>query len=128
MDTMWPGQVIACLPRERTLFDYFQGHHALGILTELAEHDAPQVGALRAGPVSLLLRKPAMKRALALCEAGALQADVLRTYGLEDALRFLLGGERWGDQVNGRWSQTSRRGMNLSCDRCRPCQVCCSAL
>lgn len=65
MDTTLLDEVIACLPRERTLFDYFQGHYALDILAELAEREAQQ-------PVQFALAKASRKAgACALRDLGA---------------------------------------------------------
>lgn len=111
MDKKLTEEVIACLPNGRTVFHYFKDRFALMLLRQLIGSGA-RVADLKSGRYGALLARPPVKRALAGCGRGWLDAQALDLVWGTDARAFLLTLGQWGGSRS-RWQQTSRRGWNL---------------
>ena len=106
-------EVIACLPEERTLFSYFRNRYAFLLLAR-ALRETPGLRSLRHSPFSQLLEKPAVKEALALVDAGQLNAScAANCWPVDGVLDFVLTVAHWGCPKDRWYSQTSRKGYNL---------------
>ena len=105
-------EVIACLPKGRTLFRYTKDDYAFRLLRRAAESDA-HLEALRAGPFGKLLQKPAVKDAMA---KGSSAQWFGPQFGAcrEGQQTYRLSLDEWGDDDDDwDWRQTTRRGKSL---------------
>jgi len=105
-------EVIACLPRGKTHYRYFQGAYAPRLLSMLlpqymALHEIKQTRFKR-----FLDQKP-VKRIVSSCGDGVLPRDLLESAWIEPSQPFLLTLSRWGGVGERDWYQTSRGGENL---------------
>lgn len=107
-------EIIAALPRGRTLYHYFPDRYALWLLARVAGEGA-RVAELKRGPHARLLSRPAARAVVAARPDGVVAGDdFLAAWPAQwQTYRLTLG--RWGSD-SGRdaaWNQTSRRGWNL---------------
>ena len=107
-------EILACLPKGRTLFYYYKDAYAPLLLSQMVGTEVP-VRALKRSRYARLLTRPIVKELLAQAGNGVLGADPLRAIwpGRTEAYRLTLG--TWG-QAGGKWDswyQTSRCGLNL---------------
>ncbi len=112
MDIANAQEIIACLPAERTRFNYFKDRYALQLLG-YASGDGARIDQLRAGPYARLLNKPLVRQLLAECGDGRVSAESTRYVWQEPHLPFLLTLGLWGNARGYRFRQTSRPGFNL---------------
>jgi hypothetical protein len=107
-------EIVACLPKGRTLFYYFKDRYALELLQRLVGDGMPvrEVKASRLGP--LTLRTP-VREALSRCGSGVLTSDQLLCQWPNRPTPYRLTLGRWpfGRQNDRYYHQTSRRGVNL---------------
>ncbi len=104
-------EVIRCLPRGKTRFDYFKDRYALLLLSRVLTCKT-HISRLRQTRFGRLLEKPVVKRLLAASGDGTLRPEQVRNAWQEPSQPFLLTLSIWGgDELN--WQQTSRRGYNL---------------
>lgn len=111
MDKSVLSEVMACLPRGRTLFHYFKDRYALMLLAEHAGCGIP-VACLKKSAASRLLSKPVVKDVLASCGKTIVDETVLNSYWPDDVETFLLTLDEWGGGESS-WQQTTRDGLNL---------------
>lgn len=107
-------EIIAALPRGRTIYHYFPDRYALWLLARAAGEGMP-VAELKRGPYGRLLNRPAAKAVIAgradgVVSAGHFQAAWPRRW---QSYRLTLG--RWGSDPRraAAYYQTSRPGWNL---------------
>jgi hypothetical protein len=104
-------EVIACLPRGKTRFDYFKDRYALLLLSYVVGK-AANIGSLRRSRYGRLLGKPAVKRLLATSGNGLIYPEQINGVWEEPSLNFLLTLSTWKGRDQP-WNQTSRPGDNL---------------
>lgn len=104
-------EVIACLPRGKTRFDYFKDRYALLLLSYVVGK-AANIGGLRRSRFGRLLGKPAVKRLLATSGDGLIYPEQINSAWEEPSLNFLLTLSTWKGRYQP-WNQTSRPGDNL---------------
>ncbi|MEM8878085.1 MAG: hypothetical protein AAGD23_09470 [Pseudomonadota bacterium] len=112
METADATEIIACLPKDRTLFWYHRDRYAAYLL-EHAVQDNGSIATIKAGPYSRLLSRPAIKTVVASAGAGHITSDELAMLWPTDPLCYRLTLGIWGDDQPFVWNQTSRRGSNL---------------
>ncbi len=113
MDRSEVTEIIACLPRERTIYTYARDQYAFGLLTRLARA-RQTIRDVRNSQFAALLEKPQVKNVLSACGDGRLSEDTIKEgAGSVSAHDYLLGLTVWGDPHDRLYSQTSRRGYNL---------------
>jgi len=111
MDKATVDEIIACLPKERTLFHYFRDRYAL-LLLAYAAGRGTAVSSLRASSFGQLLNKPVVRNLLAGQGGGTLGREQLENHWEEPLQTFLLTLGSWGGR-GGAWDQVSRPGHNL---------------
>ena len=109
-------EIIACLPKGRTVYPYHKDRYAVQLL-EYAVGDEVRLSKLRATKFGKLLDRPIAQEVVAGCGSGVLsRADLAATWLPEtESYRLTLGA--WGPE-NPRnwdrsWHQTTRPGQNL---------------
>lgn len=112
MDKETVNEIIACLPRERTIYSYFAGRYALQLLARATLHTR-SIRQLRRGPFAPLLQKPVVQQLLPDCGNGLVDPGVFDVWPEKSVHDFLLGLTAWGHARDRRYNQTSRRGHNL---------------
>jgi hypothetical protein len=116
MDASLIDEIIACMPRGRTVYRYARGEYAPFLLGELIG-EGMRVRDIKRSPYAPLLRQPPVQQVLGRLGNDWLRADDLHgcpAVGPRHAYRLTLGrwplrGERW-DRT---WHQMVRRGANL---------------
>jgi len=111
MDKNLVNEIIACMPKERTIFRYFKGRYAFMLLNSIIG-DGDTVMNIKKSSYSSLLDKPEVKIALAMAGKGFVTPKILNSVWPEEIYNFLLTVSCWGSNSH-RWDQTSRRGYNL---------------
>jgi hypothetical protein len=107
-------EVMACLPKGRTLFHYSKDDYAFLLLNLMSKKES-RIQKLRHSPVARLLEKPAIKPHLALCSDGSLHPGfVPRQQFLPSGRTYRLTLDIWGDDLEyWRYNQVSRKGVSL---------------
>ena len=104
-------EVVACLPKERTLFHYFKGQYAF-LLLSIATGEKQSVSDLKKSPYQSLLKQPEIKQLLAQRGDGQLTKELFKYPWRSDSLAFVLTVDSWGK--HNQWQyQTTRKGCNL---------------
>ncbi len=111
MDKILLNEIIACMPKDRTIFPYFKGRYALMLLKNIIG-ESTSIANIRKTSFAALLDKPEVKLALAMAGKGLLTPDILNSVWPEESYQFILTVGRWGSNSYG-GDQTSRRGYNL---------------
>ena len=104
-------EVIACMPKERTLFHYFKGQYAFSLLTHITR-DKQSVNAIKQSPYRRLLNQPEIKTVLAAQSGGKLSPELFANAWSTSSQTFLLSLDRWGDHNDWHY-QVTRPGCNL---------------
>ena len=108
--------VIACLPRGRTLFYYFPDRYAVALLSRYLG-EGRTVAEVKASGFAKLLQRPALKPVVAAKGDGQLTPDDLAACWAVQPECYLLTLGSWGPKTRNQWSsyyhQTSRPGANL---------------
>jgi hypothetical protein len=110
MDIQLANEIIACLPKGRTRFDYFLDRYAAMLLSWKAGKGV-SVGDVKKSCFSGLLKKPLIRHFLTSAGDGQLKADTLELLWQEPVKPYLLSLSVWEGME--RWAQTSRKGVNL---------------
>jgi len=114
MDLELAREIIACLPRERTLYHYHKGRYAVDLLRRhLANKADSTIAAVRSGPYARLLEKPLIRSVLSSWGQGLVRIDDLNTLWDEPYETYVLTLDTWGGPRYWRWEQLSRPGGNL---------------
>ena len=112
MDTKLLNEVIACLPKGKTHFRYFEGAYALKLLTLLMPQEV-SVADAKQSQYAKLLQTKLLKPLLANSGGGSLRKEQIDHVWQEPSLPFLLTVSRWGGHKDWKWNQVSRPGENL---------------
>lgn len=112
MDTKLLNEVIACLPKGKTHFRYFEGAYAPKLLELLMPNEVPVLEA-RQSSYAKLLQNKLLKPLIANSGDGRLRKELVRHIWQEPSLPFLLSVSRWDGRKDWKWNQVSRRGENL---------------
>jgi hypothetical protein len=104
-------ELLACLPKERTLYPYCQDHYAVQLLQIAAERHQ-SIQALKGSRFSRLLNKPSITSLLSSCGNGRISHALLNSYWQEPGATYLVTAGVWGSKTD-RYAQTSRPGINL---------------
>jgi hypothetical protein len=108
-------EIIACLPRGRTLFYYFKDRYALMLLADLVQEGMP-VREVKASRYGRLLARPVVKRLVGRLGDGVLTRESDESHWPARPECYLLSLGTWGRDRCRRhcgWCQTSRPGVNL---------------
>ncbi len=111
MDKKLLDEIIACLPKDRTLFRYARNDYALMLLSRYVGKGMKIID-LRQSPFGKLLEKPAIRNLLADIGGGSVSGDVFDYVYVKDRQDFLLTIGRW-NEGRSRYNQTSRNDGNL---------------
>jgi hypothetical protein len=111
MDQNALQELLACLPKERTLYRYCHDYYAVQLL-QIAAKRHRSIQALRRSNFGRLLDKPSISSLLSSCGDGRLDSDLLTGYWREPGTTYLITAGVWGDGSD-RYAQTSRPGVNL---------------
>lgn len=111
MDKKLVNEIMACLPRERTVFRYFKDRYALILLSHYVG-EGKAIASIRESAYAALLHKPAVKALLAYAGDGYLSRDLIENFWLNELYHFVLTVGCWGSHDQ-EWDQTSRDGYNL---------------
>ncbi len=107
-------EVVACLPKGRTLFHYSKDDYAFLLLHMLSKKEN-RIHKLRGTSAGKLLQKPSVKAHLASCHDGRIDPAVIpRQQHLREGRAYRLSLDIWGDDVQfWRYNQVSRKGVSL---------------
>lgn len=111
MDKHVLDEVIACLPKDRTLFRYARGDYALMLLSRVAG-DGVRLVDIQRSAYGRLLGKPLVRKLLAERGNGVVSRSVFDYACVEGRQDFLLTLGRWNEERSG-YNQTSRHSGNL---------------
>ena len=116
MDQTQIDEIVACLPRGRTLFPYFKDRYALMLLTYFVGVGKP-MRVVKQSRFGRLLDKPMLRALVRSLPEGRLTRQALGSVwaDLETHCFYRLTLGSWGPaaQWNQSWYQTSRPGKNL---------------
>lgn len=112
MNTETLNEVIACLPKGKTHYRYFQGAYAPRLLEMLLPKQA-SLHAIKKTRFKRLLEHPLTKPIVSSCGDGLIEKTQLEMSWQEPSRPFLLTVSRWGGKTAREWHQTSRFGENL---------------
>ncbi len=116
MKTEDAKEIIACLPRGRTVYPYHPDRYAVQLL-ELVVDEPVSISELRESAYGKLLSRPALKTVLAECGSGTLSRDDLAKSWPTHVEAYRLTLTTWGPERKQDWDrwyyQTSRPGQNL---------------
>ena len=110
MEEQLAREIIACLPKGRTRFDYFHNRYAAMLLTWKVGGGVP-VAEIKKSDYAGLLDKPLIRQTLAKNGRGWLDAETLGLLWQEPSEPYLLTLSIWNGRP--RWAQTTRMGVNL---------------
>lgn len=116
MKTEDAKEIIACLPKGRTVYPYHHDRYAVQLL-ELVVDDQVSISELRQSGFGKLLSRLAVKTVVASCGSGNLsREDLAKAWPLEVEV-YRLSLTTWGPEHEKDWDrwgyQTSRPGQNL---------------
>ncbi|MCU7917880.1 MAG: hypothetical protein KZQ95_05915 [Candidatus Thiodiazotropha sp. (ex Epidulcina cf. delphinae)] len=111
MDRKLLDEIIACLPKDRTLFRYARNDYALMLLSRYVSQGM-KISDLRRSPFGRLLEKPAIRNLMAGIGNGCISGDLFDYVYVKDRQDFLLTVGRW-NEGRSRYNQTSRNNENL---------------
>lgn len=109
-------EIIACLPKDRTLFDYFPERYAVYLLSGYVGDGTP-ISEVKRSAFAKLLARPIIKSVIASKGGGLISRDDLANCWATRPECYLLTLGTWGPRNRHRWNryyyQTSRPGVNL---------------
>jgi len=104
-------EIIACLPKGRTLFPYYRDRYAALLLSWVFQN-AVSVAEVKRSRYAGLICKSAVREAIARRGDGIIDKQLLSMIWDEPHEQFLLTLDSWGGEERS-WQQTSRAGHNL---------------
>jgi hypothetical protein len=107
METKLAKEIIACLPRGRSLFHYGKHGYAPLLLSYVAD-GTPRIGDIRKSHYGKLLQTPPLKRVISGSGKPVLEKTQLELAYWQNTLPFVLTLDLFDGDM-----QTSRRGVNL---------------
>lgn len=111
MDKKLLDEIIACLPKERTLFRYARNDYALMLLSRYVGKGM-KITDLRRSPFGKLLEKPAIRNLMTDTGSGCVSGDLFDYVYVKGRQDFLLTVGRWNERQS-RYNQTTRNNANL---------------
>ncbi|MCP3669362.1 MAG: hypothetical protein GY814_02780 [Gammaproteobacteria bacterium] len=111
MDKKLLDEIIACLPKDRTLFRYARNDYALMLLSRYVGKGM-KLTDIRRSPFGRLLEKPAIRSLIAEMGSGRVSGDLFDYVYVKERQDFLLTIGRWNEERS-RHNQTTRNNANL---------------
>ncbi len=105
-------EIIACMPKERTLFRYFKDRYALMLLSYMTEKNINDISDIKKSDFSGLLARPFVKEHLHMMGGGKISKELIQYLWPHEVYNFVLTVSKWNNAKNN-GGQTSRRGHNL---------------
>lgn len=105
------NEIIACLPKGKTLFYYFKDRYACMLLADYVGV-GKTVRQVKKSAYAGLLNRPLIKEVLANSGNGVLTADMFNSVWHNSQQPFVLTLSEWGGKDRS-WFQVSRTGYNL---------------
>ena len=112
MDTQLLDEIIACMPRGKTHYHYFQGAYASRLLSMILPQEI-NLQTIKKTRFNKLLEHKTVKPILQSCGNGRLDKQAIDGIWVNPSKPFLLSIDRWGSKKDWAWNQTSRPGENL---------------
>ncbi len=114
MKTIDAKEVIDCLPKDRTLYRYYKDAYAVNLLRRHigANANTVKVGDIKKSRFGKLLEKSVVKRHIAQCGKGQLNAEALDQLHPAQQENYVLTLGLWGNDNAYGWQQVSRPGAN----------------
>ncbi len=113
MDIELANEIIACLPKDRTVFDYYKDRYAV-MLLERVVGDGMAVAEIKQTRFGKLLNRPLVKHVVARKGDGVLtRDDLIYLTPPPETEHYVLTLGVWGGTGYCFWDQTSRKGVNL---------------
>ena len=112
METKLLDEIIACLPKERTLFHYARNDYALMLLSR-AVGKGMRISKLKESSFGRLLNNPAVQNLLTGVGSGYLSSDLFDCAYVKERQNFLLTVGRWNDGRRS-YNQTTCNSVNLA--------------
>ena len=113
MDIEVANEIIACLPKDRTVFDYYKDRYAVMLLERLVGEGRP-IADIKQTRFAKLLGRPVVKDVVAVKGDGLLsRSDLIYVTPKDDMEHYVLTLGVWGGSGCSLWDQTSRKGVNL---------------
>lgn len=103
MDHQDAAELLACLPKERTLYACCHDRYAAELLA-IATERYPTVQALKQSSFGRLLDRPAIKPIIQSCGNGHLGPHAMLGYWQEPGTTYLLTAGLWGGK-SGRYNK-----------------------
>ncbi len=111
MDKILLDEIIACLPKERTLFRYARNDYALMLLSRYVGMGMKLID-IKRSPFGRLLEKPVIRSLIAEMGGGCVSGDLFDYVYVKERQDFLLTIGRWNEERS-RHNQTTRNNANL---------------
>lgn len=111
METQQLDEIIACLPKDRTVFRYARDDYALMLLSRFVG-GGKRIAEIKRSDFGGLLEKPTVKRLIAVCGQGKLSPSDFNYVYVNDRQDFVLTVGKW-DRDRKSFSQTTRNSGNL---------------
>ncbi len=111
MDKKLLNEIIACLPKGKTLFYYFKDRYASMLLADYVGEGMP-VKQVKQSRYASLLNRPVIKEVVATAGNGMLTSQMLDSAWHTSQQPFVLTLSEWGGKDRS-WYQLSRHGYNL---------------
>ena len=111
MDKKLLDEIIACLPKDRTLFRYARNDYALMLLSRYVGKGM-KIADLRKSSFGQLLEKPVVRDLIGSIGGGRISGDLFDYAYVEERQDFLLTVGRW-NEMRSRYNQTTRNNANL---------------
>ena len=105
-------EIIACLPKGRTLFHYFKDRYALMLLSYFVKN-GKTMKEIKTSRYAGLLNKPIVKEVTSRLPGKNLTPDHFQFIWPDKYETYLLGLDRWGSIRDWKYYQVSRPGENL---------------
>ncbi len=114
MDIKLANEIIACLPKDRTVFDYYKDRYAVMLLERVAG-DGMAIADIKQTRYAKLLNRPLVKDVVARKGDGMLtRDDLIYVYPPGEVEHYVLTLGLWGWRKHDfGCDQTSRKGGNL---------------
>ncbi len=107
-------EIIACLPKERTLYRYHKDAYAVNLLKRFIKRTGTQsLSSIRQSRVGKLLSKPLLTEFLASVGDKKITVEKLSTLWSDSYENYVLTLDSWGQNRSYGYEQVSRPGANL---------------
>jgi hypothetical protein len=106
------NEIMACLPKERTLYHYHDDRYAIMLLERLIG-EGMAIADIKSSRFAKLLDRPLVRDIVARKGDGRLNAGDLSAVFANNQETYVLTAGLWGWKNERSWCQTSRPGANL---------------